>query len=716
MSLFDDLADNLAAKTAEDAAEAAPEAETVDETAAEAHNSFESIRSDYYAALRNEAIALTEDHNFDLNEADIRFSTALNLRKVRNALVAIVGAGGLGNWQWRILAAMGFKRIAIYDDDTVGIENVGPQAHSIFDLGMPKVEAVQKAALQYRGIEIIARNMRVSTFREIADDLSEVPDVIIGCTDSAEFRNAMIGSFKRSMFYDSDRPRDLPQLFLDYRMSLGDWTAYIIPVRKMAHYHNEVSGSDVRCWFDSYTNEAVFPPDEAVQEPCTERAIAYTGANVASFTGAVLHWYFSGGSIDLGNADGMRKFFNCGGSIGWRCSFSSRDFEFISDTPKERKLREKLSTARRKVDFFSMGVVMAYNLDLVVPDSEIGWYCDSCVSRSTFLDVVCNDNAGDLLMFPKSDDMYMIGLDGAFYRAAIIKGGDCSELVITERVDRNRISFPRTVYHARSHRSAGFSIMLRKPEGTLFKKRFEGTENDMVWYRMRSSLDNHVLIDVCIETHNRDDSKVFTRIVQSFDLSEYKGSHGCIYALGRSYDLEECTDADITDDITARMDVFAASGKQFEAIAAEVEGDASNNAAAAGTAYEPIAVTDIIEGMVITTSNEPGAEELTVASVNPLTVKNGDGEVYRVGRRSYGHLYRVVHAEGGTQGDTQNDTHNAEQANTQTSTTASAQDIAQSIRNLGTTRALPDNEIARIANHIHNLAETYHATVTCSDS
>ena len=276
--------------------------------------------------------------------------------------------------------------------------------------------------------------------------------------------------------------------------------------------------------------------------------------------------------------------------------------------------------------------------------------------------------------------------------------------------------------------------MLRKPEGTLFKKRFEGTENDMVWYRMRSSLDNHVLIDVCIETHNRDDSKVFTRIVQSFDLSEYKGSHGCIYALGRSYDLEECTDADITDDITARMDVFAASGKQFEAIAAEVEGDASNNAAAAGTAYEPIAVTDIIEGMVITTSNEPGAEELTVASVNPLTVKNGDGEVYRVGRRSYGHLYRVVHAEGGTQGDTQNDaeryadqyasqytrylhdTHNAEQANTQTSTTASAQDIAQSIRNLGTTRALPDNEIARIANHIHNLAETYHATVTCSDS
>ncbi|MBR4608759.1 MAG: ThiF family adenylyltransferase [Lachnospiraceae bacterium] len=625
MSLFDELA---------------IEAET--STADQPRTDFESIREAYYTAIRDKAIALTSDHNFDLNEADIRFSTALNLRKVRNALVAIIGAGGLGNWQWRILAAMGFKRIAIYDDDVVGIENVGPQAHSVFDIGMPKVEAVQKAAMQYRGIEIIARNMRVNTLLEIESDLSEVPDIIIGCTDSAEFRNAMIASLKNFLFCDFDRARYLPQLFLDYRMSLGDWTAYVIPVRKMFHYRLEVSSNEVERWFDSYTNEAVFLPEEAVQEPCTERAIAYTGANVASFTGAVLHWYFSGGSTSLGSTEGMHKFFNCDGNMGWRCSFSSRDFEFISDTSKERKLRDKLSEIRRKFDSISLSIVRAYSLDLVVPDPEIGWYCDRCINNgSGFYAMVCDDNAGDLIMFSKSDEMYMLGLDGTLYKAVVIEDGDYSKLIVTERMNIERVSCSRMMYYARSRRSTGFSIMLRKPEGTLFKKNFEGNENETVWYRMRRSLDDHVLIDVCIETHNCDNSEVFTRTVQSFDLSEYEGGYGYIYTLSRAYDLEECTNVDIT----TRMDAFAVRGEQLESTEQEAE----------STTYEPVTVAGLTEGMVITTSNEYGAEELTVTSVNPLTVRNDDGEVYRVGKRSYRHLYKVVRAESSAAATLQNE-------------------------------------------------------------
>ena len=160
---------------------------------------FAQASDAYYAALRDKAVRLQDDPEFNMDDADTRFSTALNLRAVKQASCCIIGAGGLGNWQWRILLSMGFRQVIIYDDDTVGIENVGPQAHSIFDIGLPKVEAVRRAALQYRGLSIVARQKRVMTHADIADDLGFVPDIIIGCTDSAEFRNSFIHKLRESV-------------------------------------------------------------------------------------------------------------------------------------------------------------------------------------------------------------------------------------------------------------------------------------------------------------------------------------------------------------------------------------------------------------------------------------------------------------------------------------------------------------------------------------
>ena len=293
-----------------------------------------AARTAYLESLKQQVL----DPAFDLNEADIRFSTALQLNRVRNALVAIIGAGGLGNWQWRILAAMGFRRIAIYDFDTVGMENVGPQCHSVFDIGLSKVAAVANAALAYRGLGIIARNKAVNTMRDIVEDLGECPDIVIGCTDSADFRNKFI----TDVMYDGQQ--QFPELWLDYRMSLGDWTAYIVPLRGIRDNPLELPFAAYRDW---YNGHAVFPESEAVQEPCTERAIAYTGANVASFTGAVLHWYYSGGRQKMQDMEFLASFMlgkNSDTAIRRMVSFSSRDFEFITNTATERKLLERLRT------------------------------------------------------------------------------------------------------------------------------------------------------------------------------------------------------------------------------------------------------------------------------------------------------------------------------------------------------------------------------------
>lgn len=321
---------------------------------------FKDIEEAYYAALRKEALRLNNDPEFQENDADIRFSTALNLRAVRQAICCIIGAGGLGNWQWRILMSMGFKQIIIYDDDVVGIENVGPQAHSVFDIGLPKVEAVRRAALRYRGIGIVARNKRVMTLEDIENDLGYVPSVIIGCTDSADFRNGFIQSLWETLSgWNIPTPqimKKLPELFIDYRMALGDWNAYIVPARAMISHEN--TRSQINSFFRKYKSNACFTAEEAVQEACTERAISYTGASVASFTGALLHWWFSEGRTEL-REDADKLFYGFLMSnplkdvertkFTWKMSYSSRDWESITPTKREMFLEKKLHEEKRNV-------------------------------------------------------------------------------------------------------------------------------------------------------------------------------------------------------------------------------------------------------------------------------------------------------------------------------------------------------------------------------
>ena len=187
---------------------------------------------------------------------------------------------------------MGFRRVSIFDDDTVGIENIGPQAHSILDLGIPKVDAVRQAALVYRGVEIQTVNSKVYSLSEIKSHLGYVPDIVITCTDSAEFRKGFFDSMlsNRTGTWRVALARynrgDLPKLWLDYRMSLGDWTCYALPLDYMI---DGMLQQDKDKYLSGYYAEAMFSSEEAVQEPCTARAIVYTGANVASYTGAYLH-------------------------------------------------------------------------------------------------------------------------------------------------------------------------------------------------------------------------------------------------------------------------------------------------------------------------------------------------------------------------------------------------------------------------------------------
>lgn len=300
---------------------------------------FDTLYTDWIGKLESHLADLGHRSDLNLDDADIRFSSSLPLSRIRSVSVAIVGAGGLGNWQWRILLGMGFRNISIFDDDVVSIENIGPQAHNLCDIGLPKVEAVRRAGIAARGVEIAAYNRRVHSLGDIREALGYTPDILITCTDSAEFRNGFITGLASAFRHDAPQEyatgTSYPDLLLDYRMSLGDWTCYAIPLRIMRRIPRQNM-------LAQYCSEAVFPPEEAVQESCTERAIVYTGASVASYTGAFLHWWFTGGKASVN--ENLAAFFDSGDTelpMHWTCTHSSRDWEAIQPTRRELRLLQK---------------------------------------------------------------------------------------------------------------------------------------------------------------------------------------------------------------------------------------------------------------------------------------------------------------------------------------------------------------------------------------
>src|SRR5881398_1959181 len=87
-------------------------------------------------------------------EEVLRYSRQLNLREVgeegqrrlKNASVLCIGAGGLGSPAALYLAAAGVGTLGIVDNDVVDLSNLQRQvAHSDDRIGMPKVDSAEIA-------------------------------------------------------------------------------------------------------------------------------------------------------------------------------------------------------------------------------------------------------------------------------------------------------------------------------------------------------------------------------------------------------------------------------------------------------------------------------------------------------------------------------------------------------------------------------------------
>lgn len=109
-------------------------------------------------------------------------------KKMKQARVLVIGAGGLGAPALQYLAAAGVGTIGVIDDDEVENANLQRQViHRDADIGMPKVFSAQQAMLaQNPNVVVLPYHRRLTD--EIATDLFADFDLILDGTDNFDTR------------------------------------------------------------------------------------------------------------------------------------------------------------------------------------------------------------------------------------------------------------------------------------------------------------------------------------------------------------------------------------------------------------------------------------------------------------------------------------------------------------------------------------------------
>ncbi|WP_171175906.1 molybdopterin-synthase adenylyltransferase MoeB [Ruegeria sp. HKCCD8929] len=109
-------------------------------------------------------------------------------KRLKQAKVLVIGAGGLGAPALQYLAAAGVGTIGVIDDDVVENANLQRQViHRDADIGLPKVFSAQ-AAMEAQNPNVVVRPYHRRLTEEIAADLFADYDLILDGTDNFDSR------------------------------------------------------------------------------------------------------------------------------------------------------------------------------------------------------------------------------------------------------------------------------------------------------------------------------------------------------------------------------------------------------------------------------------------------------------------------------------------------------------------------------------------------
>src|SRR5574341_912694 len=170
--------------------------------------------------------------------------------------VTIVGLGGIGSPTALILAKMGCRSLTLIDYDTVEVHNTSCQLFGMGDIGATKLAALG---------DILARLSPLLDIQTMAERITPAmplqvkTPVIISCVDSMAVRR---------LLWDTVKVDLTARMFIDSRMGAEVGRILAVDLKKPEH-------------LDAY-EKSLYTDEEAIQAPCTARAIAYTGFALGS--------------------------------------------------------------------------------------------------------------------------------------------------------------------------------------------------------------------------------------------------------------------------------------------------------------------------------------------------------------------------------------------------------------------------------------------------
>jgi hypothetical protein len=177
----------------------------------------------------------------------------------QTADLTIIGAGGIGSLFSVMASKMGINEITIIDDDSVEAHNLPNQFYPKSALGMPKVDAIGNVMEDFGIANVTPIEGRINSYSALFS-----PYIVSG-VDSMESRRAIWYCIKSNIENGADLKR-----YWDARLGGELVTVFSVDL---------TNPEEMR----AYENSTLYSDEEALELPCTRRAVIDVMGYVGSY-------------------------------------------------------------------------------------------------------------------------------------------------------------------------------------------------------------------------------------------------------------------------------------------------------------------------------------------------------------------------------------------------------------------------------------------------
>jgi molybdopterin/thiamine biosynthesis adenylyltransferase len=197
----------------------------------------------------------------------MRQKDLINMDKLSQIGVTVIGAGAVGSFSALTIAKMGVNRMEVYDEDGVSEHNLPNQFYREKDIKQFKVEALGDVLRDFCGVSI-TENIAFYTDQRLSD-------VVVVATDSMASRKQVWEQFKKQeqcrVYIEARMGGEFGLVYMLRKCSLGGHTDLGLEIKDIEFYE-----------------ERLYPDSKVKPLPCTARTIIYNVLVIAAMIARAL--------------------------------------------------------------------------------------------------------------------------------------------------------------------------------------------------------------------------------------------------------------------------------------------------------------------------------------------------------------------------------------------------------------------------------------------